>query len=59
VTFGLFCLFVWTSNKLDQTPEADRPVVIARLNKVDAWVQVGFVLFLIASTTMNWLLPIK
>lgn len=59
VTFGLFCLFVWTSNRLDHTPEADRPAVVARLNKVDAWVQFAFVLFLVGSTTMNWLFPLK
>lgn len=59
VTFGLFCLFVYSSNKLDQTPESDRPAVIARLDKLDARVQVAFVLFLILETLINWLVPLK
>ena len=58
VTFGLFCLFVWTSNVLDSATEAERPAVIARLNKTDAWVQFGFVLFLVFGTTLNWLFPL-
>jgi hypothetical protein len=59
VTFGLFCLFVWASNKLDTSSEADRPEVIARLNKVDSWFQIVCVLFLTATTTLNWFFPLK
>ena len=59
VTFGLFCLFVWASNKLDTTTEKERPEVIARLNNVDSWFQVLCVLFLFATTTLNWFFPLK
>jgi hypothetical protein len=58
VTFTLFCLFVWTSNKLDTAPEGEKAEVIARMNKVDAYVQTGCIIFLVGSITLNWLFPI-
>lgn len=59
VTFGVFCLFVWTSNALDHASKANRASVIARLNKTDSYAQIGFILFLVASTLLNCFLPIK
>jgi hypothetical protein len=59
VTFGLFGLFVWSSNKLDNTPEAERPAVIARLNRIDVIVQLFFIAWLILSSVANWYHPIK
>ena len=58
VTFTLFCLFVWTSNKLDTAAEGERAEVITRLNKIDSYVQTGCVVFLIGSILLNWLFPI-
>ena len=59
VTFGLFCLFVWASNKLDNCSDEERPAIVARLNNVDSWFQVVCVIFLIATTTLNWFFPLK
>jgi hypothetical protein len=59
VTFALFCLFVWASNKLDTCSEAERPQIVAQLNNVDSWFQVVCVIFLIATTTLNWFFPLK
>jgi len=59
VTFGLFSLFVWSSNKLDNTPESERPAVVARLNRIDSIVQWVFIAFLILSSLANWYRPIK
>lgn len=59
VTFTLFCLFVWTSNKLDTAAESERAEVVARLNKVDSFVQGGCVLFLLGSMALNWFFPIR
>ncbi len=59
ITFSLFCLFVWSSNKLHMTPEADRPAVIARLNRIDSRVQVIFILILMTTTFLNWRFPLK
>jgi len=58
-TFALFCLFVWASNKLDTATEEEKPALIARLNEVDFYFQVGCIAFLILSITLNWLLPVK
>ncbi len=59
VTFGLFCLFVHTSNKLDTTAEDERPAQIAKLNKLDTRMQMGFILFLVVGVTLNWFVPLK
>jgi hypothetical protein len=37
VTFTLFCMFVWSSNNLENAPESDKSVVIARMNRI-GWV---------------------
>jgi hypothetical protein len=58
-TFALFCLFVWASNKLDTATEEEKPALIARLNDVDFYFQVGCIAFLILSITLNWLFPVK
>lgn len=58
VTFTLFCLFVWTSNKLDTATEAEKPEMIARLNNVDSWVQLACVIFLLGTIAINWFFPI-
>jgi len=59
VTFALFCLFVWASNKLGTCTEDQRPEIIARLNKVDSWFQVICLIFLTTATTLNWFFPLK
>ncbi|MEY4668396.1 MAG: hypothetical protein RL518_1095 [Pseudomonadota bacterium] len=59
VTFALFCLFVWASNKLDTCSEEDKPEVIAQLNRVDSWFQLICVLFLATATTLNWFFPLR
>ncbi len=59
VTFSLFCLFVWASNKIDTATEEERPAIIARLNDVDFYFQVACIAFLALSITLNWFFPIK
>lgn len=59
VTFGLFALFVWTSNQLDVASDGQRSTVLARLNKVDAIFQWGCIIFLITAVVVNALFPIK
>ncbi len=59
VTFALFALFVWASNKLDSAAEGERPAVIARLNKIDHRVQWVLIAFLVISTTLNYLFPLR
>jgi hypothetical protein len=59
VTFALFCLFVWTSNQLDNCSETERPELVARLNKVDHWFQIVCVSVLVATTVLNWFFPLK
>jgi Ca2+/Na+ antiporter len=58
-TFALFCLFVWASNKLDQSSEEDKPALIARLNAVDFRVQIACIAFLVVTITLNWLFPLQ
>jgi len=58
VTLGLFWLFVWASNKLNDTPESERGAMIARLNKVDARFQIFFMAFLLVSTVYNFVRPL-
>lgn len=59
VTFALFALFVWASNKLDSADEAEKPSVIARLNTIDRRVQWGMIAFLVLSTALNYLFPLR
>ena len=59
VTFGLFWLFVWASNKLNDTPESERGTMIARLNKVDARFQIFFMAFLLLSLVYNYVRPLQ
>jgi len=59
VTFGLFWLFVWASNKLNDTPESERGAMIARLNKVDARFQIFFMAFLLLSLVYNYVRPLQ
>jgi len=58
VTLGLFWLFVWASNKLNDTPESERGAMIARLNKVDIRFQIFFMAFLLVSTVYNFVKPL-
>jgi hypothetical protein len=59
VTFGLFVLFVWSSNKLDGASESEKPALIARLNRIDSRVQWFFIFFMIITTVLNWYFPLK
>lgn len=59
VTFGLFSLFVWASNKLHETPESERDAVISRLNIIDIRAQWVCIVFLIGSVTVNYLMPLQ
>jgi quinol-cytochrome oxidoreductase complex cytochrome b subunit len=58
VTFALFVLFVWASNKLNEAPEADREKMIVYLNRVDTRYQWIFIFFLAITTTLNYLFPL-
>ncbi len=58
VTFALFVLFVWASNKLNESPESEKEEMIAYLNRIDARYQWIFILFLGITTTLNYLFPL-
>jgi hypothetical protein len=59
VTFGLFSLFVWTSNKLHETPESEREAMIKRLNVIDYRAQWVCIIFLVVSIVFNYLNPLQ
>jgi len=59
VTFGLFSLFVWASNKLHDTPDSEKEEVIRRLNVIDYRVQWASIVFLVGSTIFNYLRPLQ
>lgn len=59
VTFTLFCLFVWTSNNLENAPESEKSAVITRMNRVDSYVQAGCLIFLMGSLLLNWFFPVR
>lgn len=59
VTFGLFSLFVWASNKLHDTPESDRAEVIKRLNVIDHRAQWICIVFLVGSVVINYYRPLQ
>lgn len=58
VTFALFVLFVWASNKLNDAPESEREEMIAYLNRVDARYQWIFISLLGVTTMLNYLFPL-
>lgn len=58
VTFALFVLFVWASNKLNEAPESEKEGMIAYLNRIDARYQWIFISFLVVTTTLNYLFPL-
>jgi hypothetical protein len=58
VTFALFLLFVWASNKLNDAPESEKEAVSAYLNRVDSRYQWLLVAFLLTTTTLNYLFPL-
>ena len=59
VTFSLFCLFLWGSNKLETTPEADKPGMVDYLNKIDSRCQILFVLVIVLTCIINWFKPLQ
>ncbi len=59
VTFSLFCMFVWSSNKLENAPESEKSAVIDRMNRVDSYVQAGCLVFLLGSILLNWFFPVR
>jgi hypothetical protein len=58
VTFALFLLFVWASNKLNDAPESEKEAVSAYLNRVDTRFQWLFVAFLAIATSLNCIFPL-
>jgi len=54
VNLILFALFLWASNRLNETTEKNRPQVIARIDALDRYVQMGLVLLLIFMIAWHW-----
>jgi hypothetical protein len=59
VTFALFLVFVWASNKLNDAPESEKESVGAYLNRMDIRYQWLFISFLVITTVLNYLFPLK
>lgn len=56
---AFFCLFVWSSNRLDQSTESNRAAVIDRINRVDLRFQIVATLVLAVLITLSWFVPIQ
>jgi hypothetical protein len=54
VNLILFALFLWASNRLHETTEQSRPSVIARIDILDRYVQMGLVLLLVSMIAWHW-----
>jgi hypothetical protein len=59
VTFTLFCVFVWSSNNLENAPEGEKAGVIFRMNRIDTIVQAGCIVFLLGSIMLSWFFPVR
>jgi hypothetical protein len=56
---AIFCLFVWSSNRLDMAPEGHRHAVIHRINQVDRRFQIGLTTALLVLTCLSWFFPVR
>jgi hypothetical protein len=58
-SLAIFCLFVWSSNRLDVAPEGERRAVIEYINRVDRRFQVGLTFALIVLVCLSWFFPVR
>jgi hypothetical protein len=56
---AIFCLFVWSSNRLDMAPKGHRHAVIHQINRVDRRFQIGLTTALVVLICLGWFFPVR
>ena len=56
ITVGVFLLFVWSSNRLEATPESERKAVRLLINRIDTRCQTGALMGFVVWALLAWLL---